>query len=100
MLGFILIGVALFLVFIRGGSLSQALSYFGQALTDPTTLQLLGLITVIEMLTIFLEFTGSLNRILTALRKLIDDPRALIALVPSFLGVFPVPGGRCYRLRS
>jgi uncharacterized protein len=93
MLGFIIICFALILVFIRGGSFPQVFSYFFQALTDPTTLQLLGVITLIEMLTIFLEFTGSLNRILAALRKVIDDPRALIALVPSFLGIFPVPGG-------
>jgi hypothetical protein len=93
MLGFILICFALLLGFIRGCSFPQVLSYFVQALTDPTTLQLLGVITLIEMLTIFLELTGSLNRILAALRKVIDDPRILIALVPSFLGVFPVPGG-------
>jgi uncharacterized protein len=93
MLGFILICFSILLGFVRGGSFPQILSYFVQALTEPATLQLLGVITLIEMLTIFLELTGSLNRILAALRKVIEDPRALIAIVPSFLGVFPVPGG-------
>jgi hypothetical protein len=53
----------------------------------------MGVITLIEMLTVFLQLTGSLQRILNALRRIFADSRVLIALVPTLLGLFPVPGG-------
>ena len=76
-----------------GKDIFQTAGIFSRGLFDLSTLQLMGVITLIEMLTVFLQLTGSLQRILNALRKVFADSRVLIALVPTLLGLFPVPGG-------
>ena len=93
MLGYLLILGALILGLAAGYDLPQIATYFLQGLLERGTLQLLGVITLIEMLTIFLELTGSLQRILASLRRIFENSGVLIALVPSLLGLFPVPGG-------
>ena len=90
---YVLFAGALVLCFAAGKDISRTAGIFFQGVFDPSTLQLMGVITLIEMLTIFLQLTGSLQRILNALRKVFADSRVLIALVPSLLGLFPVPGG-------
>ncbi len=93
MLSYLLILGALAVGLGAGKGLVQTAALFVQGLLDPATLQLMGVITLIEMITIFLQLTGSLQRILHALRKVFADSRVLIALVPTLLGLFPVPGG-------
>jgi integral membrane protein (TIGR00529 family) len=90
---YILLAGALVLCLATGKNVFQTAGIFAQGLFDPSTLQLMGVITLIEMLTVFLQLTGSLQRILNALRKVFADSRVLIALVPTLLGLFPVPGG-------
>jgi integral membrane protein (TIGR00529 family) len=90
---YILLSGGLVLCLATGKDISQTAGIFAQGVFDPSTLQLMGVITLIEMLTIFLQLTGSLQRILNALRKVFADSRVLIALVPTLLGLFPVPGG-------
>ena len=93
MLGYILLLGALGLGLAAGKDFQQIAVVFAQGLLDRSTLQLLGVVTLIEMLTIFMELTGSLQRILNALRRVFADSRVLIALVPTLMGLFPVPGG-------
>jgi integral membrane protein (TIGR00529 family) len=88
-----LLAGALILCVATGKDIFQTAGIFVRGVFDPSTLQLMGVITLIEMLTIFLQLTGSLQRILNALRKVFADSRVLIALVPTLLGLFPVPGG-------
>jgi integral membrane protein (TIGR00529 family) len=88
-----LLAGALILCVATGKDIFQTAGIFVRGVFDPSTLQLVGVITLIEMLTIFLQLTGSLQRILNALRKVFADSRVLIALVPTLLGLFPVPGG-------
>lgn len=90
---YFLLAGASFLCLATGKDLFQTAGVFARGLLDRATLQLLGIVTLIEMLTLFLELTGSLQRILNALRRVFADSRVLIALVPSLLGLFPVPGG-------
>ena len=90
---YVLFAGALVLCVATGKDIFRTAGIFFQGVFDPSTLQLMGVITLIEMLTIFLQLTGSLQRILNALRKVFADSRVLIALVPSLLGLFPVPGG-------
>jgi uncharacterized protein len=90
---YILFVGALVLCLASGKDIFRTAGIFAQGVFDPSTLQLMGVITLIEMLTIFLQLTGSLQRILNALRKVFADSRVLIALVPTLLGLFPVPGG-------
>ncbi|MGI5835748.1 MAG: DUF401 family protein [Chloroflexota bacterium] len=93
MLSYVLLIAAASLSFATGHDIGQTATYFLEGALAQATLQLLGVVTIIEMLTIFLQDTGSLDRILTALRRVISDVRLLIAMVPSLLGLFPVPGG-------
>jgi uncharacterized protein len=93
LLSYLLFIGALVLCLAAGKNVLQTAGVFAQGLFDLSTLQLMGVITLIEMLTIFLQLTGSLQRILNALRKVFADSRVLIALVPTLLGLFPVPGG-------
>ena len=81
MLSYLLILGALAVGLGTGKGLMQTAALFVQGLLDPATLQLMGVITLIEMVTIFLQLTGSLQRILHALRKVFADSRVLIALV-------------------
>jgi len=92
-LAYILLAGALVLCVATGKDIFQTAGIFAWGFFDPSTLQLMGVITLIEMLTIFLQLTGSLQRLLNALRKVFADSRVLIALVPTLLGLFPVPGG-------
>lgn len=94
MLGYFLVAAALVLgLATTGGNLARVGSYFLEGLLDWSTIQLLGVVTLIEMLTVFLQSTGSLDRMLAALRRVFSSASVLIALVPSVLGLFPVPGG-------
>ena len=90
---YILLAGSLVICLATGKDIVQTAGVFARGVWDPSTLQLMGVITLIEMLTIFLQLTGSLQRILNALRKVFADSRVLIALVPTLLGLFPVPGG-------
>jgi integral membrane protein (TIGR00529 family) len=92
-LAYILLVGALVIALATGKDIFQTAGIFAQGVFDPSTLQLMGVITLIEMLTVFLQFTGSLQRILNSLRRVFADSRVLIALVPTLLGLFPVPGG-------
>jgi integral membrane protein (TIGR00529 family) len=93
LLTYLLLIGSLVLCWATGKNISQTAKILAQGFFDPSTLQLMGVITLIEMLTIFLQLTGSLQRILNALRRVFADSRVLIALVPTLLGLFPVPGG-------
>ena len=92
-LAYILLAGALVICLASDKDIFQTAGIFARGFFDPSTLQLMGVITLIEMLTIFLQLTGSLQRLLNALRKVFADSRVLIALVPTLLGLFPVPGG-------
>jgi len=93
MLGYFLVAASLAIALATGAGPRQIAGYFLEGLLDWSTIQLLGVVTLIEMLTVFLQGNGSLDRMLVALRRVLDDPRGLIGLVPSVLGLFPVPGG-------
>ncbi len=92
-LAYILLVGDLVISLATGKDIFKTAGIFAQGVFDPSTLQLMGVITLIEMLTVFLQLTGSLQRILNALRRIFADSRVLIALVPTLLGLFPVPGG-------
>lgn len=93
MLLYILVAGSIALSLASGLGLAGTAGVFRDGLLARGTLELLAIVTMIEMLTVLLEATGSLRRMLAGLRTLIDDARVLIAIVPSVLGLFPIPGG-------
>jgi len=93
MLSYLLIALALALSLGTGHDLAGTASFVLQALTSWSTIQLLGIVTLVEMLTVLLQTSGALQAILTGLRRLSRDPRMLMALVPSIFGLMPIPGG-------
>ncbi|MDI6807845.1 MAG: DUF401 family protein [Candidatus Eisenbacteria bacterium] len=57
------------------------------------SLQLLGTIILISALAELCRALGYLDRFVKSLKGLIGDVRAVIALIPAFIGLFPMPGG-------
>ncbi len=70
-----------------------ALREMGRAAIDRDTLLLLARIVAIIALGEIAGKLGYLNRLVTGLRKLISDNRIVIALMPAFGGLLPMPGG-------
>jgi integral membrane protein (TIGR00529 family) len=65
----------------------------GRAAVDVDTLWLLGRIVTIIALGALAGRLGYLDRLVSGLRKLISDNRVVIALIPAFGGLLPMPGG-------
>ena len=93
MLALLLLLSAIALGLLSGQEPMRVGTYFVDGLLGWQTLQLLGVVTLIEMLSVLLEHTGAMERSLSSLRRVFSDVRVLVALVPTILGPLPVPGG-------
>ena len=64
-----------------------------QSLTSFETINLVLVVFFIGILGELLKWTGSLDQMLSSLNILIKDNRLLASLLPSLIGMLPVPGG-------
>ena len=64
-----------------------------QAILDPSTISLVGIIILIMFLTGILRRIDNLKDITNALSRLVKDYRLILAFIPSFLGLLPIPAG-------
>ncbi len=87
-----LIGAAC-LALVVGRQVGWTLVEIGRAAIDPDTLLLLARIVTIIALGALAGRLGYLDRFVSGLRKLISDNRFVIALMPAFGGLLPMPGG-------
>ncbi len=78
---------------IAGKALGWTAVEIGNAAIDADTLWLLGRIVTIIALGALAGRLGYLDRLVSGLRKLIPDNRVVIALMPAFGGLLPMPGG-------
>jgi hypothetical protein len=67
-----------------------------KAAVDPGNLELLGLVLLIQFLGHALKHTRSLERLIAALKALLADRRAAMAVAPAFIGLLPMPGGALF----
>jgi integral membrane protein (TIGR00529 family) len=92
-LGVTMLVAAASLALAGGRTPVWALRELGRAAIDKDTLLLLARIIAIIALGEIAGKLGYLNRLVTGLRKLISDNRIVIALMPAFGGLLPMPGG-------
>ena len=69
---------------------------FLQAMIDPVTIQLIGVIVLVLLLSSILKRIESLKNIVDSLQKLVKDYRLILAFIPSFLGLLPMPAGAMF----
>jgi len=77
-------------------SISKIILNFMQAILDPVTIRLIGLIVLVFLLSSILRKIESLKDIVDALQKLVNDYRLILAFIPSFLGLLPMPVGAMF----
>ncbi|MBM3308151.1 MAG: DUF401 family protein [Candidatus Eisenbacteria bacterium] len=92
-LGITMLVAAAALALAGGRAPLWALRELGRAAIAKDTLLLLARIVAIIALGEVAAKLGYLNRLVTGLRQLIPDNRIVIALMPAFGGLLPMPGG-------
>ncbi len=92
-LGVSMLAGAATLALVVGRAPLWTLAELGRAAIAPDTLLLLARIITIMALSALAGKLGYLDRFASGLRALISDNRIVIALIPAFGGLLPMPGG-------
>ena len=95
-LGYIILLASLLLGLLFGLSPKGMGINFLQAIMDPATIKLIGIIVLVLLLSSVLKRIESLRDIVDSLQKLIKDYRLILAFIPSFLGLLPMPAGAMF----
>lgn len=66
------------------------------AIIDPTTLQLIGIVVLVYILSGILKRTKSMEAIVNSLQHAVKDYRLILFMVSSFLGFIPMPSGAMF----
>jgi len=77
-------------------SIGKIILNFIQAISEPVTIRLIGIIVLVFLLSSILRKIESLKDIVDALQKLVKDYRLILAFIPSFLGLLPMPAGAMF----
>ncbi len=92
-LGLSMLAGAAGLALVAGETPLWAARELGRAAVNPDTLLLLGRIVAIIALGALAGRIGCLDHLVSGLRRLIADNRIVVALMPAFGGLLPMPGG-------
>ncbi len=95
-LGYIILLASLLLGSLFGLNPKEMGINFLQAMVDPTTIQLVGIIVLVLLLSSILRRIESLRNIVDSLQRLVKDYRLILAFIPSFLGLLPMPAGAMF----
>ncbi len=95
-LGYIILLSSLLLGLLFGLNPKEIGINFLQALIDPVTIRLIGIIVLVLLLSSILKRIESLRDIVDSLQKLVKDYRLILAFIPSFLGLLPMPAGAMF----
>ncbi len=63
---------------------------------DPETLQLIGIIVLVYVLSSILRRTKSMEGIISSLQNIVADYRLILFFIASFLGLIPMPAGAMF----
>ncbi len=69
---------------------------FVLALIDPTTLELIGIIVLVYILSGVLRKVESLRDLVDSLQGMVKDYRLILAFIPALLGLIPMPAGAMF----
>ncbi len=67
-----------------------------EAILEPSTLELVGVVLLILILGEILKKKGSMEKLVTSLQSLIPFPRLVLVLPSSIMGLLPMPGGALF----
>lgn len=95
-LGYIILLASLLLGLLFGLNPKEMGINFLQAIMDPVTIKLVGIIVLVLLLSGILKRIESLKDIVDSLQKLVKDYRLILAFIPSFLGLLPMPAGAMF----
>jgi integral membrane protein (TIGR00529 family) len=95
-LGYIILLSSLLLGLLFGLNPKEIGINFIQAIIDPVTIRLIGIIVLVLLLSSILKRIESLKDIVDSLQKLVKDYRLILAFIPSFLGLLPMPAGAMF----
>lgn len=95
-LGHIILLASLLLGLLFGLNPKEIGINFFQAIIEPVTIRLIGVIVLVFLLSSILRRIESLKDIVDSLQKLVKDYRLILAFIPSFLGLLPMPAGAMF----
>jgi integral membrane protein (TIGR00529 family) len=95
-LGYIILLSSLLLGLLFGLNPKEIGINFLLAIIDPVTIRLIGIIVLVLLLSSILRRIESLKDIVDSLQKLVKDYRLILAFIPSFLGLLPMPAGAMF----
>jgi len=93
---YVVIGASIVLAFLFGTDLTDFLKMVWDATKDPSTIEIEVILALIMILEQILRQQGYLERMLTALTRLIKDRRIVMAIIPAFIGLMPSAGGALF----
>jgi len=95
-LGFIMFLSSLLLGILFQHSLYEIIKTFYISVSDITTLQLIGIIILVYVLSSILIRTKSMEGIVSSLQNMVADYRLILFFIASFLGLIPMPAGAMF----
>lgn len=95
-LGYIMIFASLLLGVLFRLKVKDIILNVVLAIIDPMTLKLFGIIVLVFLLSGVLRKIESLRDIVDSLQKLVKDYRLILAFIPAFLGLIPMPAGAMF----
>ena len=95
-LGYIMLIASLLLGVAFSLSPIQIGNNFVLALIDPATLKLIGIIVLVYILSGVLRKVENLRDLVDSLQGLVKDYRLILAFIPAFLGLIPMPAGAIF----
>ena len=95
-LGYIILLSSLLLGLLFGLNPKEIGINFFQAVMEPVTIRLIGVIVLVFLLSSILRRIESLKDIVDSLQRLVKDYRLILAFIPSFLGLLPMPAGAMF----
>lgn len=95
-LGYIMIFASLLLGVLFRLKVKDIILNVVLAIIDSMTLKLFGIIILVFLLSGVLRKIESLRDIVDSLQKLVKDHRLILAFIPAFLGLIPMPAGAMF----
>lgn len=79
-----------------GSAPGQVPEVMSHAIAAPLTLRLAALVLLIMILSRLMQISGRLQRIVDSFSLLVHSPGAVAAVMPSLIGLLPMPGGALF----
>ncbi len=95
-LGYIILLSSLLLGLLFGLNPKEIGINFIQAVMDPVTVRLIGIIVLVYILSGVLRKVESLRDLVDSLQGLVKDYRLTLAFIPALLGLIPMPAGAMF----